>query len=208
MPSTRWRALGPGSVLGTLRADLRKAAREVVVVGPFIDDYFAETAVACCPKGVRLRVLTRSPAAVDPMFAGHAEAALARFRGRPLTEVRPLDRLHAKLVLIDETTVFCGSANWYRYSLEEGLEVVLRGPVDEAPTLLDELASLWDQAGVSRAEEAGSSPRVRPRTPSARSAVTEGFRTEVLDPIAAAKLASVPGAFVLGKRTDGIKRRG
>ncbi|WP_437905320.1 phospholipase D-like domain-containing protein [Sorangium sp. So ce327] len=205
MPSTRWRALGPGSILGTLRADMRKATREVMVVGPFIDDYFAEATVASCPSGALLRVLTRSPASVAPTFEEHMEAALARFRHRPVTEVRTLDRLHAKLMLVDETIVFCGSANWYRYSLEESLEVVLRGPVSDAPTLLDEVASLWDQAEVWKGER--SSSRAHVPTPAARSPISDGFRAEVLDPIAAAKLASVRGAFVLGTKTTSRKAR-
>ncbi|MGK3964047.1 phospholipase D-like domain-containing protein [Sorangium sp. So ce118] len=184
---------------------MRKATREVMVVGPFIDNYFAESAVASCPSGVRLRVVMRSPSSVAPGFEDHAEAALARFRGRPTTEVRTLDRLHAKLVLVDETIVFCGSANWYRYSLDEGLEVVLRGPVSDAPTLLDEVASLWDQAEVWQGERSPS--RARVETPAARSPVSDGFRAEVLDPIAAEKLASVRGAFVLGTRTKSGKQR-
>lgn len=205
MPSTQWRALGPGSVLGALRADMKKALREVVIVGPFIDDYFAETAVASCPKSVQLRVLTRSPNAVDRSFMEHIETAIARFKERPLTEVRTLDRLHAKLVVIDEKIVFCGSANWYRYSLEEGLEVVLRGPIEEAPTLLDEVASLWDLAETNLRETTESSTSTGRVAKVSR--VSEGFRAETLDPIAAAKLASVPGAFVVGRRTNVTKKR-
>jgi len=205
MPSMQWRALGPGSVLGTLRADMKKASREVLIVGPFIDDHFAEVAIASCPKNVQLRVLTRSSAAVDRSFIEHHQAAIARFTARLQTEVRTLDRLHAKLVLIDEKTVFCGSANWYRYSLEEGLEVVLRGPIDEAPTLLDEVASLWDMAepNISETKE----PSTSTHRISKASRVSEGFRAETLDPIAAAKLASVPGAFVVGRRTNPTKKR-
>ncbi|HRI68276.1 MAG TPA: phospholipase D family protein [Polyangium sp.] len=204
MPSTRWRALGPGSVLGALRADMKKATKEVVIVGPFIDDYFAEAAVASCTKNVQMRVLTRSSAAVDRSFMDHNDAAIARFVKRPQTEVRTLDRLHAKLVLIDETTVFCGSANWYRYSLEEGLEVVLRGPIDDAPTLLDEVASLWDLADTNNRETTESSSSTHRMSKASR--VSEGFRAETLDPIAAAKLASVKGAFIVGRRANPLKK--
>ncbi len=109
MPSERWRALGPGSVLGVLRAELRKAKEEVVIVGPFVDDYFASAVVSACSPRVRLRVLARPVNSVEPGFADHAENALCRFAARPATEVRTLARLHAKVAIVDGTHVFCGA---------------------------------------------------------------------------------------------------
>jgi len=61
-----------------------------------------------------------------PSFEEHAMAAYARLEERPNTVVKLLATLHAKVVIVDERILYCGSANWYRYSLEESREIVLR----------------------------------------------------------------------------------
>ncbi len=192
MASRAWRALGRGSVLGTLRADVKRATREVLLVGPWIDDHVAAAVVEACAPAVALRVLTRPIESSSPGFASHAAAAAARFAGRANTEVRTLERLHAKVAVIDGRIGYVGSANWYRFSLEESFEVVVRAELDDLGGLADELASLWDQAErlEARAGRQPASPR----------ATGIGYREEVVDPVAAAVLAQVPGAFVIGRR--------
>jgi len=127
---------------------------------------------------------------MSPGFLEHAQAARQRFADRGNAEIRTLHHLHAKVILIDGIIAFCGSANWYRYSLEEAAEIVLRGDGQEVPTLLDELASFWDQAIAENLE-------VPPSPSPLSTARPEGYQDELVDPIAAAKMAEVPGAFVL-----------
>ena len=193
MPSTDWRALGPGNLMGHLRSDLKKATREVLIVGPWIDSFFADLVIGASPSAVAFRILTRPLGAMSPGFLEHAQAARQRFTDRGHAEIRTLHHLHAKVILIDGIIAFCGSANWYRYSLEEAAEIVLRGDSEEVPTLLDELASLWDQA---TAENLQFPPR--PALPS--TATSGGYKEEVIDPTAAAKIAEVPGAFFLRRK--------
>ncbi len=190
MPSNDWRALGPGNLLGHLRSDLKKAVREVLIVGPWIDAFFADLVIGASPTTVAFRILTRPLGAMSPGFLEHAQAAQQLFTDRGNAEIRTLHHLHAKVILIDGIIAFCGSANWYRYSLEEAAEIVLRGDGQEVPTLLDELASLWDQATAENLE-------VLPPPAMLSTATPEGYQQEVVDPIAAAKMAEVPGAFVL-----------
>ena len=86
MASRAWRALGRGSVLGTLRADVKRATREVLLVGPWIDDHVAAAVVEACAPAVALRVLTRPIESSSPGFASLAAAAAARFAGRAQDE--------------------------------------------------------------------------------------------------------------------------
>ncbi len=190
MPSTDWRALGPGNLLGHLRSDLKKAVREVLIVGPWIDAFFADLVIGASSTATALRILTRPLDAMSSGFLEHAQAARRRFTDRGNAEIRTLHHLHAKVILIDGVIAFCGSANWYRYSLEEAAEIVLRGDGQEVPSLLDELASLWDQATPENLEDSAPPAMLSKATP-------EGYQEEVVDPIAAAKMAEVPGAFVL-----------
>lgn len=190
MSSSSLRALGPGSVLGALRADLRRTTRDLLIVGPWVDDFFAEAVVASTPDAVRVRLLTRPREEMGDTFRPHANAAAERLRARRGGQVRTLGNLHAKVIVLDEEVVYCGSANWYRYSLEHAAEIVVAGPVACVPGILDEVASLWDQA----ADDVMTTAR-RPSPPN-----PSGYAQEALDPIAAAAMASVRGAFVLGKR--------
>src|SRR4051794_37996368 len=80
MPSSSWRVLGRGSVLGNLRSDFGNAIREITIVGPWIDDYFAAFVCGLVSPTVSLRILTRSPSASDSGFVPHAHAAASIFR--------------------------------------------------------------------------------------------------------------------------------
>lgn len=190
MSSNAWQMLGKGSVLGHLRADLKRATVEVWVVGPWIDAFFAQILAGSLPAAPELRVITRPLHGASDSFRAHASAALLYFEERPNTVVKLLDALHAKAIVIDETVVYCGSANWYRYSLEESCELVLRGPAIGVDGLLDALQSLWEQATHEPSPEA----------PAEMSSTSAGYTKEIIDPIAAAKLEEVPRSFVIQQR--------
>lgn len=191
MSSSAWQMLGKGSVLGHLRADLKRASAEVWVVGPWIDAFFAQILAGSLPAAPELRVITRPLHGASVDFRAHASAARLYFEERPKTVVKLLDALHAKVIVIDETVVYCGSANWYRYSLEESCELVLRGPATGVDGLLDALQTLWEQATHEPFPEAP--PEIR--------STSAGYAKEILDPIATAKLEEVPGSFVI-KQTN------
>lgn len=191
MPSSDWRALGRGRVLAPLRTDLR-SARAVQIVGPWIDHYFAEVVVDAATSLSRIEVLTRPIESMDPGFSKQACAAIQHFAETGKLKVATLAGLHAKVIVLDQLVVYCGSMNWYRYSLDRSDELVLRGRVVGVPAVLDELASLWGRATEVDPSVFG----VEKPTKSTRG----GYNEEVLDPIARAKLAEVPGAFVLGRR--------
>jgi phosphatidylserine/phosphatidylglycerophosphate/cardiolipin synthase-like enzyme len=176
--------------MGSLRSDLKASTKEVAVLGPWIDDYFVAALIEVIPRPVHIRVVTRPLAAMSEEFRPWAEEARRRLARRGGVELRVSPRLHAKLILIDESTFYCGSANWYRYSVEQGLEVVLRGPIEAAPALLDEVAAVWRLAQPEANEALGPPKSERPT----------GYDKEVLDPIAAEVLRRVPGSYVLGPK--------
>ncbi|BDG02814.1 phospholipase D-like domain-containing protein [Anaeromyxobacter oryzae] len=197
MPSNAWKALGGPSVLGHLRADLARA-RAVLIVGPWLDEHVAAAILAASGNSIRFRVLTRPYDAMDPGFVPHARAAHSAFLETGRAEIRTLQTLHAKALVLDDEVSYCGSANWYRYSLETSKEIVLRGLVSEVPALLDlaegywqagePLQAVWDDAAR------GSVPPGETGKPA-----SGGYRAEVLDPLAAKVLREVKGAFVLGR---------
>jgi hypothetical protein len=190
MPSENFTCVGPGKTLAYLRNDLRMAARSFFLIGPWLDAYVAEQMVLHSPRNLRVRALVRAEHQVEPEAWRQIVSGLGTFAGHWSDfEARTLERLHAKCLLIDESA-YVGSANWYRYSLETSLEIVLRGPLESAPGLQNECEALWERGTPYHP------PTKRPTT----AATATGITHEVLDPLAQQVLKENPKAFVLGKK--------
>ena len=193
MSSESFTCVGPGKTLAYIRGDLRAASKSLFLIGPWLDDYVAEQMLLVAPRNLSARVLVWSERQVEPEIWERIVAALTTFAGHWANfEARMLDRLHAKCLLIDERIAYVGSANWYRYSLEESLEIVLRGPVAAVAGLQQDCEGLWEQA------HAFPIPR-HPTTITPTPAI--GITHEVLDPLAAQGLKDNPKSFILGKKT-------
>jgi len=192
MSSANFKCVGPGEALAYIRTDLRGAQSSVLIIGPWLDDYFAEQLVSVSHKILSARVLVRSQSQVDPLAWDRTMVALEIFAEHwAVCECRSLDRLHAKCLQIDEQTVYVGSANWYRYSLEESREILLRGPVNSIEGRCTELESLWDQGKLVTVQENVRGGSTQQAT---------GIRHEVPDALAAQVLKDVPKSFVLRKK--------
>jgi len=139
-------------------------------------------------------VLVRPEAEVDSLAWERTRAALSVFRGHWADfEGRHLALLHAKCLCIDSQIAYVGSANWYRYSMERSIEIILRGPVGGIEGGMSQLESLWDR-GETLAVTCSSKKVAKAEKPA------EGITHEVLDPLAAEALKANPKAFVLGKK--------
>jgi hypothetical protein len=194
MSFERFKCVGQGEVLAYLRADLRKAEKSLFIIGPWLDDYFAEQVVKFASRELKARVLVRPEAEVDALAWERTLAALSVFAGHwSRFEGRHLERLHAKCICIDEQIVYVGSANWYRYSVETSVEIVLRGAVDGVEGGISQLESLWDRGEVLEVLP-------RPKKEADDEKLAAGIAHEVLDPLAAEALKANPKAFVLGKK--------
>lgn len=190
MQSVKWKVLGKDNLAGVLRSDLKKAKKEVQILGQWIDDYFASIIIESCPKNVSLRIVSRPFNTMDDNFVKYATSAYDLFSKSHKTDFRFHSTIHAKVIIIDGVIAYCGSANWYRYSMEKSEEIVLRGPVEAIPDIIDEVASIWDQSTTEkyRLEETLLSQDVT------------GYNQELIDPIVSKKLKEVKGAFILGKK--------
>jgi len=190
MSSGNFSCVGPGKTLAYVRGDLRKATSSVFLIGPWLDSYVAEQIVLHSPRNLRVRALVRAEQQVEREAWREIVSGLGTFAGHwSHFEARTLERLHAKCLLIDESA-YVGSANWYRYSLETSLEIVLRGPLESAPGLQNECEALWERG----------TPYHPPAQPPTRAAAATGITHEVLDPLAAQVLKENPKAFILGKK--------
>jgi phosphatidylserine/phosphatidylglycerophosphate/cardiolipin synthase-like enzyme len=193
MASGNFTSVGPGKTLAYLRGDVRAAAKSFFLIGPWLDSYVAEQIVLLAPRTLQARVLVRPEQQVEAEVWQEIVKGLSRFAAHwNQFEARTLERLHAKCVLIDDRLCYVGSANWYRYSVETSLEIVLRGPLDSAPDLQQECEALWERATPFSIS--------KQRTTAAAASDSTGITHEVLDPLAAQVLRDNPKAFVLGKK--------
>jgi phosphatidylserine/phosphatidylglycerophosphate/cardiolipin synthase-like enzyme len=157
-----------------------------------LDDYVAEQVLLVAPRNLTARVLVRSQRQVETEVWERIVAALSAFAAHwSRFEARTLDRLHAKCLLLDERIAYVGSANWYRYSLEESLEIVVRGPVAGIAGLQQDCDALWERAQPIEIPTSKAASPVVPAT---------GITHEVLDPLAAQVLRDNPKAFILVKK--------
>jgi hypothetical protein len=192
MSSESFICVGPGKALTYVRGDRRAARKSLFLIGPWLDDYVAEQMVLVAPRSLNARVIVRPERQVEPEVWERIVAALSTFADHwAQFEARTLERLHAKCLLIDESIAYVGSANWYRYSLEESLEIVLRGFVAGVAGLERDCEGLWEQAHPFQI------PR-HPRTTTPTLAT--GITHEVLDPLAARVLKDDPKAFIVVKK--------
>lgn len=146
MSSGDFVTLGRGELLPALRHDLKRATQRLLVVGPWIDEYFASEIALAAPPALAVKVLMRPQDAVDQPVWQHMTGAVRLLRRHfAATEARVLQRLHAKVVVIDEVA-FLGSANFYRFSLENAHELVVRGRLARMEELHERLVELWELA--------------------------------------------------------------
>jgi hypothetical protein len=197
MPALRSSVLGGDLLLARLRADLQRAKSSLVIVGPWLDSFFADLAAQAAAR-TEVRVVTRprDTAGDDGWEANRA--CLDRLAERfPKLETRLLPKLHAKSILIDGALAYLGSANWYRHSLEQARELVVRAEVDALPGCVDEIESIWNSGSPVGVSAAGD--RTKPDA-APRPHVDVTVDREALDPLAKHVLSTVSKSFVVGRK--------
>jgi phosphatidylserine/phosphatidylglycerophosphate/cardiolipin synthase-like enzyme len=163
-----------------------------VIVGPWLDDYFADQVVLAAPSELGARAIVRDEEQMDPEAWQRTSAALSIFAAKWNDfKAKTQGRLHAKFLCIDDKILYLGSANWYRYSLEKSFELVLRGPKNEIIGFDEELERLWRNA---------ADLKVLQNSCKSNKSIAKGIDYEIIDPIAQKVLKENPKAFVLRRK--------
>jgi len=207
MSSISFKCIGSGRILAYLRGDLDKATKSLLIIGPWLDDYFAQVMIAA-PANIDVRVLVRGRENVDPTGWQRTQHAISTFKSHWNDfQARYLDLLHAKVICIDDQIVYLGSANWYQFSLEKSKEIVLRLPINEMANLSEELESLWecgsDLNSLIEADHAGTSLDIpHHKEPNKMSPEVNQEIHDQLDALALKTLKENPTAWVKGKKSQ------
>ena len=206
MSSISSKCIGSGRVLAYLRNDLAKATRSILIIGPWLDDYFAQEIIRVAPENIETRVLIRDEKNVEPRAWIGTQQAMFTFRNHwKVFQARQLGLVHAKVICIDGQITYLGSANWYRFSLEKAKEIVLRLPINEMENLEEELENLWE-CGTDLNLSIKTSETNIPRAglTSAKPAIMgPEMSQEIHDPLDALALKTLrenPTAWVKGKK--------
>lgn len=206
MSSISSKCIGSGRVLAYLRNDLAKATRSILIIGPWLDDYFAQEIIRVAPENIEARVLVRGEKNVEPRAWIGTQQAIFTFRNHwKAFQARQLGLVHAKVICIDGQIAYLGSANWYRFSLEKAKEIVLRLPINEMENLEEELENLWE-CGTDLNLSIKTSETNIPRAglTSAKPAIMgPEMSQEIHDPLDALALKTLrenPTAWIKGKK--------
>jgi len=196
MSSVRFVSAGTGKFLPLLRGDLKRARRALSIVCPWIDEYFAGEVSTNAAPSLDARVLMRPEKTVDSAMWPHMVAAVAVLREHfGSLQVRTLERLHAKCIVLDDEIAYVGSTNFYWFSLEQSRELTIRGPLARLGDAADELSRLWDEGKPMVVSGSVLQP------PESR------VSHEVQDPIVQDILRQNPRAWVVGRRQSRDVRR-
>jgi phosphatidylserine/phosphatidylglycerophosphate/cardiolipin synthase-like enzyme len=110
-----------------------------------MDAYFTQAIISSLPhQDINVRFLVKD---VDGVIDAKTLSALnlAKMNLKNF-QARSLDKLHSKVIIIDDKTFYLGSANWYWYSLNENWETTLTGNTELIPELILQLEDYWDIA--------------------------------------------------------------
>ena len=137
--------LTQGQLLPQLKESISKAEESISIVGPWMDAYFARTVInSLIYKELQLKFIVRVDDGVidkKTLSALHlAHENLSNF------QARALENLHSKIILLDQKIFFLGSANWYWYSLNYGIEVAVKGEIEVIPNLISEVDKYWKKS--------------------------------------------------------------
>jgi putative cardiolipin synthase len=151
----------PETIADNIATLMRTATQEVLIISAYFvpGDDGIELLQDLARRGVHIRILTNSLASTDSrlVYNGYSRYRKRLLKlGAELNEVRPrlgearprfhpfrrsLASLHAKALVIDQTTVFIGSANMDERSRRINSEL---GLVLRSPTIARQVSSLFD----------------------------------------------------------------
>jgi hypothetical protein len=137
--------LTKGQLLPHLEDSISKAEQSIFIVGPWLDAYFARIVInSLIDKDIQVKFIVRiDEGVIDGKTLSALHLAHQNFRN---FKARALENLHSKIILIDSQIFFLGSANWYWYSLNKGIEVAVMGQVNVIPDLKSEVHSYWEES--------------------------------------------------------------
>lgn len=134
-----------GELLTQLKDSISLAEESIFIVGPWLDAYFTRIIVDSLPgKDIKVKFIVRVD---DGVIDGKTLSAL-NFARENLNnfQAKSLENLHSKAILVDGEIFFLGSANWYWYSLNRGVELTIKGTTTQLPGLIPELEKYWEEA--------------------------------------------------------------
>lgn len=129
-------------LLTQLKETIHDTGENILIVGPWLDAYFTRIIVDSLPsKEIEVNFIVR----IDDGVIDTKTLSALNFARQNLNnfQAKSLENLHSKVILVDGKIFFLGSANWYWYSLNEGVEMVIQGHTNQLPELIPKLERYW-----------------------------------------------------------------
>lgn len=183
--SESFKIIGKGKVLQYLRGHISHAQKSILIVGPWIDGYFVQEVIDSLPnKKIEVKFIVRIDG-LEEIDAKTLSALNLASKNIPNYQAKTLEKLHSKVILIDEETFYLGSTNWFWYSLNKAMEFTIIS--EPTPEFLLELENYWKMGNKISTDLTKDYNDIKPIY-------------EDIDEYARRALKENPKAFVIGKR--------
>jgi len=137
-----WGKINLKSTLRTFQQLCIEAKHEICVLSPYVDllgiSMLKEELTNAATRGVSLRLITRDPESAAVEFL---TAIFGRNCVRVLADREKHYQLHAKLVLVDQSAAYVGSAEWRLNALVRNIEM---GVIIRAKGIVRALHALFE----------------------------------------------------------------
>lgn len=144
--------IGKGELLPNLRNSFKEAKESIYIIGPWIDSFFVREMIdSLNNENIKINFIVRlEDGEIDEktkLALNLAEQQINKF------EAKSLESLHSKIILIDKKIFYLGSANWFQHSLNNPLEITIKGKLSVLPELETEVNYYWEISNNIKIEE-------------------------------------------------------
>ena len=149
---SKLKLLSRDQLLPQLKESISHAEKSIFIVGPWLDAYFTRIIVdSITNKDVEVKFIVRiDQGVIDQKTLSALNLAHQNLKN---FQAKSLENLHSKVILIDNEIFFLGSANWFWYSLNKGVEVTITGPTAELQEIISEANQYWKDGSPIPVEE-------------------------------------------------------
>ncbi|MCE5214589.1 MAG: phospholipase D-like domain-containing protein [Methanobacterium sp.] len=145
MTTLSLKLLDKGQILANIKKRILKTDKNIYIIGPWLDAYFTREIIHSLPHPeIEVNFLVRKD---EGVIDGKTLSALNLARMNITHfQARSLEKLHSKVIVIDNETFYLGSANWYWYSLNKTFETTITGNIPLLSKLIPQIEEYWDIA--------------------------------------------------------------
>lgn len=144
--------INKGQLLTYLVNSFSEAEKSLMIIGPWIDMFFVKQITNSLNND---EILVQFIIRTENGEIDESTRLALNLAGQNIHkfEVKSLEMLHSKLILVDDEIFYLGSTNWFHHSLNNPLEITLKGEISSFPELASDIKYYWKTGNSIKKEE-------------------------------------------------------